>query len=262
MLGAIIGDIVGSAWEFRRIKTKDFPLFLDHSSFTDDSVLTAAVADALLNQKDPIETLRDWPRKVRISHKVGGYGKRFMQWVAKPVPQPPYQSFGNGSAMRVSSCAWLANDLGELRTLSIKVTETTHDHPEGIKGALATAEAIWFSKHGASAEWIRSHIQDTYGYAMQRSVDEIRPVYQYSEACQDSVPEAIICALEATSFEDALRNAVSLGGDADTMAAIAGSIAEARFEISESQLVETAGRLDPSFSAIIGQFYGELENGA
>jgi ADP-ribosylglycohydrolase len=258
MLGAIAGDIVGSAWEFRRIKTKEFPLFLDHSSFTDDTVLTAAVADALMNGIEPIHALRDWPRKVKISHKVGGYGQRFIQWLAKPEPQPPYQSYGNGSAMRVSPCAWLASDHETLQDLVIRVTEVTHDHPEGIKGALATAEAIWFTRHGYSPDWILNYIADTHGYDMNRSVDEIRLTYTYSESCQASVPESIICALEANSFEDALRNAVSLGGDADTMACIAGSIAEARFGIPEEILTEIHKRLDPEITRLVAQFYRQL----
>lgn len=258
MLGAICGDMVGSLWEFRRIKTKEFPLFLEDSGFTDDTVLTCAVADSLLNGREVLFTLREWPRKVLISHKVGGYGKRFMEWAAKPIPQPPYQSFGNGSAMRVSPCAWLADSLNEVRSLAIRVTEVTHDHPEGIKGAVATAEAIWFARNGQSPDWIRTQIQETHGYDMQRSVDDIRVSYRYSEACQESVPESILCALEATSFEDALRNAVSLGGDADTMACIAGSIAEARFGIPEEIVRVVKNRLHPAISSLVDEFYAEI----
>jgi ADP-ribosyl-[dinitrogen reductase] hydrolase len=260
MLGAITGDIIGSLWEFRRIKTKVFPLFLEDSGFTDDTVLTCAVADSLLNGQEVLFTLREWPRKIPISHKVGGYGKRFMEWVAKPNPQPPYQSFGNGSAMRVSPCAWHADSIEEVRSLAIQVTDVTHDHPEGIKGAVATAEAIWFARHGQSPEWIRGHVQETHGYDMQRSVDEIRLTYRYSEACQDSVPESILCALEATSFEDAVRNAVSLGGDADTMACIAGAIAEARFGIPEEIVLNVRQRLHPEILGLVDQFYGTLSN--
>jgi ADP-ribosylglycohydrolase len=260
MLGAITGDIIGSLWEFRRIKTKEFPLFLEDSGFTDDTVLTCAVADSLLNGQEVLFTLREWPRKILISPKVGGYGKRFMEWVAKPNPQPPYQSFGNGSAMRVSPCAWLADSIDEVRSLAIQVTDVTHDHPEGIKGAVATAEAIWFARHGQSPEWIRAHVQETHGYDMQRQVDEIRMTYRYSEACQDSVPESILCALEATSFEDAVRNAVSLGGDADTMACIAGAIAEARFGIPKEIVLNVRQRLHPEILGLVDQFYGTLNN--
>ena len=259
MLGAIAGDMVGSLWEFRRIKTKDFPLLFDESSFTDDTVLTVAIADALLNDIHPVHTLRAWPRKIQISHRVGGYGARFIQWMARPEPQPPYQSFGNGSAMRVSPCVWLSDTIDEMRVQVIRVTEVTHDHPEGIKGALATAEAIWYSRHGHHPEWIRAQIEKAHGYDMQRSVDDIRPVYQYSESCQDSVPESILCALEATSFEDALRNAVSLGGDSDTMACIAGSIAEARFGLPDDLMLEIRSRLHADLLAIVDQFYTELE---
>ena len=176
----------------------------------------------------------------------------------KAPPTAPYQSFGNGSAMRVSPCAWLADSIDEVRSLAIQVTEVTHDHPEGIKGAVATAEAIWFSRHGQSPEWIRAYIQQTHGYDMQRSVDEIRLTYRYSEACQDSVPESILCALEATSFEDAVRNAVSLGGDADTMACIAGSIAEARFGVPDELEAQIRVLLHPEILNIVDQFYGEL----
>lgn len=231
--------------------------FLEDSSFTDDTVLTAAIAESLLLGIDPVQTLRDWPRRITISHKVGGYGKRFMEWVTKTEPQPPYQSFGNGSEMRVSPCVWLANSLEELQRDVIQVTEVTHDHPEGIKGAMATAEALWFTREGETPERIRDYLASIHGYDMGRTVDEIRRTYRYSEACQDSVPESIICALEATSFEDALRNAVSLGDDADTMACIAGSIAEARYRIPEDLETELRGRLHPEVLSLVDQFYAE-----
>ena len=246
MLGAIAGDIIGSRWEFSRIKTRDFPLFPDGASFTDDTVLTCAVADHLINGIDIVESLRDWVRVVTIdTTRVSGYGQRFMRWAAAPTSQPPYGSYGNGGAMRVSPCAWLSPDLESLRSNTVNVTEVTHDHPEGIKGALATAEAIWFSRKGVSPTWLRRYIAESHGYDMDRSVDDIRDVHVRDETSQNTVPESIICALEANSFEEAVRNAVSLGGDTDTMASIAGAIAEASFGVPTGIEVEVRRRLDP-----------------
>jgi len=233
MLGAIIGDIVGSTWEFRPIKSKDFPLLTEANSYTDDSILTCAVADALLNDREPAEALREWARQIRIPQGVGGYGARFVRWVTAPAIQPPYNSYGNGAAMRVSPAAWLSRSLEEAMEMADRVTKVTHDHPEGIKGAQATVHAIWLARMGAGPASIRTVIEETYGYDMQRNIDDVRPVYEYNESCQQTVPEAILCAIEAVDFEDALRNAVSLGGDADTLAAIAGSVAEALFGIPE-----------------------------
>ncbi len=233
MLGAIIGDIVGSVWEFHRIKTKNFPLFGEKNGITDDSILTVAVADALLNNRNPAESLRDWARRVKPGRHVAGYGKKFINWVAAPTVQPPYGSFGNGGAMRVSPAAFLATSLEDCLDKARRVTEVTHNHPEGMKGALATAHAIWLARQGESATAIRLAVTETYGYDMCRNVDEIRAVHVYNETAAGCVPEALTCALEATDFEDAIRNAVSLGGDADTLAAIAGGLAEAMFEIPE-----------------------------
>ena len=233
MLGAIIGDIVGSPWEFQRIKTKDFPLFGEPNGITDDSILTVAVADALLNQRDPAESLRDWARRVKPGRHVGGYGKRFIAWVAAPNVQPPYGSFGNGGAMRVSPAGFLASSLAECLAMAQRVTEITHNHPEGMKGALATAHAILIARQGGSVGCIRAAIAADYGYDLSRSVEEIRAVHEYNETAQGCVPEAITCALEAEDYEDAIRNAVSLGGDADTLAAIAGGVAEALFGIPD-----------------------------
>lgn len=234
MLGAIIGDIVGSVWEFRRIKTKNFPLFGEKNGITDDSILTVAVADALLHDRNPAEAMRDWARKVKPGQHVAGYGKRFINWVAAPTVQPPYGSYGNGGAMRVSPAAFLASSLEDCLDKARRVTEVTHNHPEGMKGALATAHAIWLARQGEPATAIRFAIAETYGYDMSRNVDEIRAVHVYNETAAGCVPEALTCALEATDFEDAIRNAVSLGGDADTLAAIAGGLAEGMFGIPEA----------------------------
>ena len=245
MLGAMAGDIIGSRYEFSRMKRKDFPLFPEGASFTDDSVLTAAVADSLINGRDIVECLRDWPRVVTIdATKVSGYGQRFMRWLAAPTPQPPYGSFGNGGAMRISPVAWLSPDFETMRQNVVTVTEVTHNHQDGIAGALATAEAIWFARQNINPAWIRDRISLEYGYSLEKSVDELRAIHEYNETSQGCVPEAITCALEAESFEDAIRNAVSLGGDADTLAAIAGSIAEARFGVPTEIEREVRDRLD------------------
>ncbi len=225
MLGAVIGDIVGAPYEGRgrQIKTKDFPLFGPYSRFTDDTVCTAAVADILMHDKPPAETMQQWCRR----HPRKGYGGNFGRWIYSPDPAP-YKSWGNGAGMRVSPAAYLNKDsLSNALEASDKVTAVTHNHPEGMKGARAITHAIWLAFNGADPQEIRSEIVSTYGYDLSRSVDEIRPDYSFDVSCQGTVPEAITCALEATSFEDAVRNAVSLGGDSDTLAAIAGPIAEA-----------------------------------
>jgi len=260
MLGAIAGDMVGSVWEFRRIKRKDFPLLTEKSSYTDDTVLTCAVADALLNERDVVEALRDWVRRIPLPPHLGGYGQRFIRWVDAPTPQPPYGSYGNGAAMRVSPVAWLAPSLDAALALSDRVTAVTHDHPEGLKGARATVQAIWRLREGWAPEAVRHEIATAYGYDMDRTVADIRPGYAYNESCQRCVPEAILCALEATDFEDALRNAVSLGGDADTLGAIAGSLAEARFGVPDGlagilreRLPEPVIRLLNQWQTVLGK---------
>ena len=223
MLGAIIGDIAGSIYEGHSIKTKDFPFFGDYCRFTDDSVCTVAVADILLHDLPPAETMQKWCRR----YPNAGYGGNFGMWIYTELPEP-YNSYGNGAAMRVSPAAFLnRNDLEAALSASDKVTEITHNHPEGMKGARATTHAIWLAFQGESSANIRQVITTEYGYDLTQTIDEIRPDYFFDVTCQGSVPQAITCALESVSFEDAVRNAISLGGDADTLAAIAGSIAEA-----------------------------------
>ena len=229
MLGAIIGDIVGSIYEWDRIKTKDFEFFDRRGDFTDDTVCTAAVADILLHDLPPAATMQAWCRR----YPGRGYGGFFSRWINFDVPRP-YQSYGNGAAMRVSPAAFLhRDDLEAALTASDKVTAITHDHPEGMKGARATTHAIWLAYQGENAANIRNTISAAYGYNLCRTVDEIRPDYYFNETCQGTVPQAITCALESESFEDAVRNAISLGGDADTLAAIAGPIAEAMHGIPD-----------------------------
>ncbi len=223
MLGAIIGDIVGSIYEWNRIKTKDFTLFGQYCDFTDDSICTAAVADILLHDLPPAETLQGWCHR----YPGRGYGGMFGQWIHFDAPTP-YGSYGNGAAMRVSPAAFLhRSDLDAALVASDKVTAITHNHPEGIRGARATTHAIWLAYQGENAATIREVIAAEYDYDLTQTVDEIRPDYFFNETCQGTVPQAVTCALESDSFEDAVRNAISLGGDSDTLGAIAGPIAEA-----------------------------------
>ncbi len=241
MLGAVIGDIVGAPYEFspHQIKTKDFPLFGPYSKFTDDTVCTAAVADILMHDKPPAQTMQRWCRR----HPKKGYGGNFGKWIYSSNPAP-YNSWGNGAGMRVSPAAFLNKDsLSNALEASDKVTRITHNHPEGMKGARATTHAIWLAFNDTDPQEIRSQIVSTYGYDLSKSVDEIRPDYFFNESCQETVPQAITCALESTSFEDAIRNAVSLGGDSDTLAAIAGPIAEALHGIPREISAEAKRRL-------------------
>ncbi len=231
MYGTLIGDIVGSRWEFRSIKTTQFALFGADNGVTDDSVMTVAVADALLNDRDPAATLRAWARRVPIAAHLGGYGAKFGAWLAAPTAQPPYGSYGNGGAMRVAPAGGLATSLEQCLAMAARVTAITHDHPEGLKGALATAHAIWLARQHQPPPDIRAAITAAYGYDLSRDVGALRATHRYNETAPGCVPAALTCALEAGDFEAAIRNAVSLGGDADTLAAIAGGLAEALYGI-------------------------------
>ena len=242
MIGAIIGDIVGSVYEWSRIKTKSFELFVDRCECTDDSICTAAVADILMHEVPPAQTLQQWCR----DHPRGDYGGRFAQWIRMDPPRP-YNSFGNGAGMRVSPAAYLNRDnLASALEASDLVTAVTHNHSEGLKGARATTHAIWLAYQGEPAAAIRATIAAAYGYDLSRTVDDIRPSYKFNEICQTTVPEAITCALESDSFEDAIRNAISLGGDSDTLAAIAGPIAEALHGIPADIQTEAEDRYIPA----------------
>lgn len=256
MYGAIIGDVVGSRHEFSNTLSKDFSFLTKDCYFTDDTVMTVAVADALMKCEGSFENLSDVT--VERMQKIGrlypncGYGGRFIHWMFTENPQP-YHSYGNGSAMRVSAVAWVAETLDECIDLARKVTVISHDHPEGIKGAEATAVAIWMARHGASKEEILKKIKQDY-YDIDFTIDERRVGYVHSEACMYTVPEAIEAFMESENFEDCIRIAISLGGDSDTIAAIAGSIAEAYYGISET-LVERVKRfLSLNFVAIIDEF--------
>jgi ADP-ribosylglycohydrolase len=222
LLGAIAGDIIGSIYEHSPIKTLDFPLFAPGCRFTDDTVLTVAVARSILDGSSYLENIRDFGRR----YPDAGYGGKFLRWLLADDPRP-YHSWGNGSAMRVSPIGFAFDTPEKVLEEASKSAVVTHDHPEGIKGAQATALAVFFARTGHGREEIRRQIGTRFGYDLERSLDAIRPGYGFDVSCQGTVPEAIIAFLEAGSYEDAVRNAISLGGDSDTLACIAGGIAEA-----------------------------------
>ena len=281
MYGAILGDIIGSPFEFDRgDKTKDFELFTKGCQFTDDSVMTVAIAEALIAvgpdaAKEEIEdaviaNMQNWGK--RYPH--AGYGERFHYWLSTRKPKP-YNSYGNGSAMRVSAVGWLYPTLERTREVAVYTAEVTHNHPEGIKGAEATASCIFLARHGVNKEGIRDYVIKEFGYDLNRTLDEIRPTYHHVESCQQTVPEAIIAFLESENFEDAVRNVVSLGGDTDTLTAITGSIAEAFYDIPAILRAECRNRVSEDilnvmqlFDEIIGRRvynldeYGDLSGNA
>lgn len=266
MYGAILGDIIGSPFEFDRgDKTKDFKLFSRRSHFTDDSVMTLAVCEALLKvgqdatvkeiEDAVISSMQSWGR--RYPH--AGYGGYFRRWLTACHPES-YNSFGNGSAMRVSAVGWLYDSLENTRTVAKATANVTHNHPEGIKGAEATASAIFMARNGSSKEEIKKYIENEFHYDLNRTLDEIRPSYHMDETCQKTVPEAIIAFLEAKDFEDAIRNAVSLGGDTDTLGAITGSIAEAYYGIPEWLMTECRKRINKDMRVVLDDFNDALSN--
>ena len=261
MYGTILGDIIGCPFEFDRgDKTKDFKLFSRRSHFTDDSVMTLAVCEALLKvgqdatvkeiEDAVITSMQSWGR--RYPHE--GYGGYFRCWLTARHPEP-YNSFGNGSAMRVSAAGWLYDFLEKTRVVAKATANVTHNHPEGIKGAESTASAIFMARNGSSKEEIKKYIENEFHYDLNRTLDEIRPSFHMHETCQKTVPEAIIAFLEAKDFEDAIRNAVSLGGDTDTLGAITGSIAEAYFGIPEALRSECRNRINKDMRDVVDTFY-------
>ncbi len=259
MYGAILGDMIGAPYEFDRgNKTKDFPLFGRYSQFTDDSVMTIAVAEALLDTRSRedgkilsalVRSLRKWGK--RYPH--AGYGVRFSRWLRSGDPEP-YGSYGNGSAMRVSSAGWLFDTLEETRRTARLTARITHDHPEGIKGAEAVAAAIYLGRTGHSKDEIREYVVREFGYDLSRTCDQIRPDYHHVESCQQTVPEAVTAFLEGTDFEDVIRTAVSLGGDCDTLTCIAGSIAEAFYGVPEALKTECRSRLPEDMLSVLDRF--------
>ena len=259
MIGAILGDIVGSIYEFDNIKTKEFELFDKECFFTDDSVMTIAVAEALMQFKyineENVNVFKE--DLITIMHRIGcnypdcGYGGHFLVWMLRNKREP-YNSFGNGSAMRVSSVGWYAKTLEEAELIAKATAEVTHNHPEGIKGAVATAGAVFLARTGASMDELKEYISKY--YCLDFTIDEIRPFYDYDITCQGTVPQAMQAFFESESFEDAIRNAISIGGDSDTLAAITGAVAEAYYGIRED-LKETAlSYLDESLLNITERF--------
>lgn len=250
MLGAIAGDIIGSVYEACPLKSTQFPLFSKYSTFTDDTVLTVAVAYAILEDVDYASALKSFGKK----YPHAGYGISFYHWIFSSSTAP-YNSWGNGSAMRVSPVGFAYDSLEEVLREAEKSASVTHNHPEGIKGAQATALAIFLARTGSSKEVIKEEIQGRFGYNLERTLDRIRPFYSFDVSCQGSVPESIICFLEARDFEEAVRNAVSLGGDSDTQACIAGGIAQAFFGgVPDDIAMEVRRRLPEEFLSIIEKF--------
>ncbi len=233
IMGAIAGDIIGSIYEFNNHRSTDFNLYDPESFLTDDTVLTIAVADAILKSSDNGQSLKVWGRK----YPKSGYGLRFWNWLQSEQTEP-YNSWGNGSAMRVSPVGFAYNTLDEILYNAERSAVVTHNHPEGIKGAQAVAAAIFLARTGRSKQDIRDYIVKQFSYDLSRTCDEIRPVYLFNESCQETVPEAIIAFLESTDFENAIRLAVSLGGDSDTLACITGGIAIAFYKFMDDKLYE------------------------
>ena len=260
MYGAILGDMIGSPYEFDMgNKSKEFPLFSEESTFTDDTVMTIAVAEVFLDNDLLMNETVIRQRLIESLHKYGkmfpdaGYGGRFGMWLFLEGTEP-YNSYGNGSAMRVSSVAWLFDDLGLVRLMARLSAEVTHNHPEGIKGAEATASAIFLARKGHPKADIKKYIEHQFGYDLSRTCAEIRPNYYHVESCQETVPEAITAFLEGDSFEDVIRTAVSLGGDCDTLTCIAGAIAEGFYGVPDDLKQECRKRLPQELLAVLRKF--------
>lgn len=265
MIGAILGDIIGSPYEFDRgNKSKQFPLFSPESTYTDDTVMTLAVAQAFLDIKENaqdeeiLQSLTKTMREMGRMYPNAGHGGMFYTWLFDPECQA-YHSFGNGSAMRVSAVAWLYNDIEAVKHAAKLSALVTHNHPEGIKGAQATACAIFLARTGHHKDTIKEYIENEFGYDLSRSCDQIREHYHHVETCMETVPEAITAFLEGDSFEDVIRIAVSLGGDCDTLTAIAGSIAEGFYGVDQMLKEECYRRLPESLLKILQRFKKQLE---
>jgi ADP-ribosyl-[dinitrogen reductase] hydrolase len=252
MLGCIIGDFAGSCYEFDSPRRTDFELFPPHAEITDDSILSIATAEVLLKNGDYARMYQQFA--LLYPEPMGGYGMRFQQW-ARTKDAPPYNSWGNGSAMRVSPVGLAKNTEEEVLHEATLSASVTHDHPEGIKGAQATSLAVFMARTGASKQTIRSTISTRFGYAMDRSVESIRPSYGFNESCQETVPEAIIAFLDSTDFESAIRLSISLGGDSDTLACITGGIAEAYYkEIPTFMTERVLPRIPPGLRSTVLEF--------
>lgn len=256
MLGAIIGDIIGSRFEWNNNRNKEFDLFTTECFPTDDSIMTLSVAKAILESKEDFSDLsektKNFMQKIGRNYPDCGYGGNFFYWIFSDNPKP-YNSYGNGAAMRVSAVGFVANSLEEAKSLSRKVTEITHNHPEGIKGAEATAVAIYLAKIGKDISEIRGFITKNY-YTLDFTLDEIRDTYEFNETSQNTVPQALQAFFESTNFEDAIRNAISIGGDSDTLAAICGGIAEAYYGIPDNIRKQAINFLDEDLLKILIEF--------
>jgi ADP-ribosylglycohydrolase len=254
MLGAIAGDVIGSVHEAAGTKTKVFPLFDEYCRVTDDSVLTCAVAEKLLRGGDYVDLLHEYVRE----YPAAGYGGTFITWAAHKRREP-YNSWGNGSAMRVSPVGVIFDTLEDVCAEAKRSADVTHNHPEGVKGAQATAVAVFLARTGHDKPAIKAHIEREYGYNLSERLDDIRAVYSFDVSCQGSVPQSIVAFLESTDFEDAIRNAISLGGDADTMACIAGAIAEAYYGgVPEHIRGPVMEKLDDRLEGIVTEFYAKF----
>lgn len=260
MYGAIIGDIIGSRFEFDRGgKSREFELFTPKCIFTDDTVMTVAVAEALMNagidadektvKDNLIKSMKKWGQK----YPHAGYGGRFMKWVLTDDPKP-YGSYGNGSGMRVSSAGWLYNSMERTREVARWTAEVTHNHPEGIKGAESVAAAIFMARNGASKEGIKKYIEDKFCYNLNRTLDEISPSYHHVEDCMRTMPEAFTCFLEADSYEETIRNVMFIGGDTDTLGAIAGAVAEAFWGVPEEIVASGKKYLSQDILEVVYRF--------
>lgn len=259
ILGAIAGDIIGSVYEFDNVKREDFPLFSAHSTYTDDSVMTLAVADALMDAfetREPISSaLVRSMRALGRTHIDAGYGGQFYRWLLGDERNAqPYNSWGNGSAMRVSPAAWVCDTIEAVELVAAETAKVTHNHAESIRGAQAAAACVLLARKGASNDEIRELVRTRYGYALDRMLDEIRPDYTFDVSCQGSVPQAIEAFLESRSFEDAIRKAVSIGGDSDTIGAIAAAMAQGRYGIPADIEHEVRARLTPDLLQINDRF--------
>jgi ADP-ribosylglycohydrolase len=250
ILGAIAGDVIGSVYEFNNIRSKDFPLFGPKTKFTDDTVLTVATMDVLINDGNYTKAYQLYGRR----YPNRGWGGRFHYWIHADKPEP-YNSWGNGSAMRVSPAGWYCRSLEAALAEAEKSAAVTHNHPEGIKGAQATAAAVFLARKGKTKDEIKNYITKTFGYDLDRKADDIREDYSFDESCQGTVPEAIIAFLESRDFEDAIRTGISLGGDSDTLACITGGIAEAFYGGTPAFIAEQVVSLLPAeMATVIEQF--------
>lgn len=251
VIGAIVGDIVGSIYEFSNHRSKDFELLSKETFFTDDSVLTLATIDILLNKKNPTKSIYKWAR----NYPFCSWGGSFLSWMYSQNPKP-YNSFGNGAGMRISPVGWFANSEDEVKKISKEITETTHNHPEGIKGAEIVSMCVYYARIGKSKDFIKQYVEKYYD--IDFDYETLQKTYRFNETCQETVPQAIYCFLISESFEDCLRTSVSIGGDTDTLCAISCGIAGAYFDIPENIYKKTLSKLEPKMIKLIQDFDNKI----